>query len=96
MDDLQKFIEVAKGGLSVEVGEDNYDGLVEVMGHLLALKSRQTATDYMFEPLKETVELLQSYDQAITDEIHQQLEVMHGETTVTSPTLISILYYFYI
>lgn len=60
----------------MEIGEDDYDGLVEVMGHLLALKSRQMATDYMFEPLKETVDLLQSYDQAISDEIHKQLEVL--------------------
>ena len=75
LNDLQKFIEVAKGGLSVEIGEDDYDSLVQVMGHLLAVKSRQAATDNMFEPLKETVELLQSYDQTMSDEIHQQLEV---------------------
>lgn len=81
LNDLQKFIEVAKSGLSVEIGEDDYNGLVGVMGHLLAVKSRQTATDYMFEPLKETVELLQCYDQAMSDEIHQQLEVWFYRST---------------
>ena len=59
----------------MEIGEDNYDGLVEVMGHLMAIKDRQSATDHIFEPLKETIDLLQSYDQVMPDKIHQQLEV---------------------
>ena len=75
MNDLEEFIKVAKSGLSVEVGEDDYDGLVGVMGHLLAVKDRQPSTDSMFEPLKETIELLQSYDQVMSDAVHQQLEV---------------------
>ena len=45
------------------------------MGHLLAVKDRQATTDNMFEPLKETIELLQSYDQVMSDAVHQQLEV---------------------
>ena len=56
--------------------EGDYDGLVGVMGHLMAVKDRQATTDTMFEPLKETLELLQSYDQVLPDEVHQQLEVM--------------------
>ena len=77
MNDLEEFIKVAKSGLSVEVGEDDYDGLVGVMGHLLAVKDRQASTDNMFEPLKETIELLQSYDPVMSDAVHQQLEVCH-------------------
>ena len=73
--DLEEFIKVAKSGLSVEIGEDDYDGLVGVMGHLLAVKDRQATTDDMFEPLKETIELLHSYDQVMSDAVHQQLEV---------------------
>ena len=76
LNDLQEFIKVASGGLTTEVEEDDYDGLVGVMGHLLAVKDRQASTDTMFEPLKETLELLQSYDQVLPDEVHQQLEVM--------------------
>ena len=77
LNDLEEFIKVAKSGLSVEVGEDDYDGLVGVMGHLLAVKDRQASTDNMFEPLKETIELLHSYDQVMSDAVHQQLEVCH-------------------
>ena len=83
--DLEEFIKVAKSGLSVEVGEDDYDGLVGVMGHLMAVKDRQANTDKMFEPLKETIELLQSYDQVMSDEVHQQLEVCKNHPLVEMP-----------
>lgn len=66
---------MASSGLSVEVQDDDYDALVGVMGYLLAVKDRQATTDNMFEPLKETIELLNSYDQVMSDEVHQQLEV---------------------
>ena len=75
LNDLQDFIKVTSSGLSVEVPEEDYDTLVGVMGHLLAVKDRQATTDTMFEPLKETIELLQAYDQIMSDDVHQQLEV---------------------
>ena len=56
------------------------------MGHLMAVKDRQSATDNMFEPLKETIELLQSYDHVMSDAVHQQLEVRHKK-------LLAIVYY---
>ena len=59
--------------------EGDYDGLVEIMGHLIAVKDRQATTDVMFEPLKQTIELLASYDQEMSDETHQQLEVRHDD-----------------
>ena len=62
------------------------------MGHLMAVKDRQSATDNMFEPLKETIELLQSYDHAMSDEVHQQLEVCH-EKLATSPGPLSPSFY---
>ena len=75
LNDLQEFIKVTSSGLNAEVGEDDYEGLTGVMVHLLAIKDRQPTTDDMFEPLKETIELLQSYDHIMPDEVHQQLEV---------------------
>ena len=39
------------------------------------IKARQSNTDEMFEPLKETIELLKTYDQEMPDEIYKQLEV---------------------
>jgi dynein heavy chain len=75
LNDLQEFIKVTSSGLNAEVGEDDYQGLIGVMVHLLAIKDRQPTTDDMFEPLKQTIELLQSYDHTMPDEVHQQLEV---------------------
>lgn len=39
------------------------------------VKSRQSTTDEMFEPLKQTIELLKTYDQEMPEGIHKQLEV---------------------
>lgn len=57
------------------VEEGDYDGLVGVMIHLSAVKDRQPNTDNMFEPLKQTIELLKTYDQEMSDDVHRQLEV---------------------
>ena len=46
-----------------------------VMGHLMAVKDRQTVTDEMFEPLKQTIELLKTYGQEMPEEVHTQLQV---------------------
>ncbi|NXB68815.1 DYH9 protein, partial [Struthidea cinerea] len=72
--DLDEFIQTAERGLSRRVEKGDYGGLVEVMGHLLAVKERRSATDAMFEPLKETIELLRAYEQQLPEEVHQQLE----------------------
>nr|XP_054501355.1 dynein axonemal heavy chain 9-like [Agelaius phoeniceus] len=72
--DLDEFIQTAERGLSRKVERGDYSGLVEVMGHLLAVKERHSATDAMFEPLKETIELLRTYEQQLPEEVHQQLE----------------------
>ncbi|NXA70989.1 DYH9 protein, partial [Mohoua ochrocephala] len=72
--DLDEFIQTAERGLSRKVEKGDYGGLVEVMGHLLAVKERHNATDAMFEPLKETIELLRAYEQQLPEEVHQQLE----------------------
>ena len=46
-----------------------------MMGHLMAVKDKQPLADNMFEPLKETIELLKTYGQELPDEVHQQLQV---------------------
>lgn len=48
------------------------------MNHLLAVRDRQASTDTMFEPLKQTIELLKTYDQEMPDEIHTLLEVRNS------------------
>lgn len=46
-----------------------------MMGHLMAVKEKQPVADNMFEPLKDTIELLKTYGQELPDEVHQQLQV---------------------
>ncbi|KAL8211642.1 UNVERIFIED_CONTAM: Dynein heavy chain 9, axonemal [Gekko kuhli] len=73
--DLEKFIEIAERGLSQDVEKGDYEGLVDIMGHLMAVKERQTSTNEMFEPLKETIELLKIYEQELPGEVNKQLEM---------------------
>lgn len=49
---------MADAGLGKEVNEGDYNGLVECMGHLMAVRDRVDGTDKMFEPLKHTIDLL--------------------------------------
>uniref|UniRef100_A0A7M4EWH0 Dynein axonemal heavy chain 9 n=1 Tax=Crocodylus porosus TaxID=8502 RepID=A0A7M4EWH0_CROPO len=72
--DLEEFIKIADRGLGKKVEKGDYDGLVEIMGHLMAVKERQSSTDEMFEPLKQTIELLKIYEQELPEEVYKQLE----------------------
>ncbi|KAG8128896.1 hypothetical protein E2320_015667, partial [Naja naja] len=44
------------------------------MGQLMAVKDRQSSTDEMFEPLKQTIELLKNYEQELPGDVYRQLE----------------------
>ncbi|KAM6276202.1 LOW QUALITY PROTEIN: dynein axonemal heavy chain 11 [Spheniscus humboldti] len=68
-----EFIKVADAGLQRGVTKGDYCVLVEIMGHLLAVKQRLTTADELFEPLKEMVALLESYGQKMP-EVYAQLE----------------------
>uniref|UniRef100_A0A2K6TUR9 Dynein axonemal heavy chain 17 n=1 Tax=Saimiri boliviensis boliviensis TaxID=39432 RepID=A0A2K6TUR9_SAIBB len=72
--DLEAFMKGARMGLMKPLREGDYDGLVEVMGHLMKVKERQAATDNMFEPLKQTIELLKTYGEEMPEEIHLKLQ----------------------
>uniref|UniRef100_H2YYB5 AAA+ ATPase domain-containing protein n=1 Tax=Ciona savignyi TaxID=51511 RepID=H2YYB5_CIOSA len=75
LSDLEKFIKVVDKGMAIEVNEDlDYDCLVALIENLRDVKSRQNTTDEMFEPLKQTIELLKTYDQEMSEDIHKQLE----------------------
>ncbi|XP_019220092.2 LOW QUALITY PROTEIN: dynein heavy chain 11, axonemal [Oreochromis niloticus] len=74
LDELQKFIQATVEGLNQPIAKEDNHGFVEVMSHLLAVKDRQNATDKMFEPLRETVILLEQYGVTIPDQIYWQME----------------------
>ena len=74
MKELGEFIKLSDAGLLKPVEDGDYDGLVECMGHLVAVKDRQATTDDMFDPLKQTIELLKTYEQEMPEEVHMQLQ----------------------
>ena len=76
LNELQEFIQRTDTQLKRPVKEGDYNLLVETMAHLAAIKQREQATDALFAPLKETIELLKSYNQELPEEVHQQLEVL--------------------
>ena len=75
LNELSSFIVTADQGLTKPVNEGDYDGLVECMGYLMAVKDRSQSTDAMFEPLKQSIELLKSYEQELSEETHTLLQV---------------------
>ncbi len=48
-----------------------------MMGHLLAMKEKQFASDDLFGPLQSTIELLKTYEQELPEEVYLQLQVKH-------------------
>lgn len=71
---LENFIKESVSAMQVPLAEDDYDGLLKVMGYLFKVKERQVETDVMFEPLKEIMELLKDYSVEFPEEIYVQLQ----------------------
>ena len=74
LNELDSFIVEAIQAMQVELAEDDYDGLIKVMGYLFKVKERQLETDNMFEPLKEIMDLLFEYGMEFPEEVHVQLQ----------------------
>ena len=69
--------------MSGSVDEGDYQGLVDLMARLMAVKDKQTTADHMFEPLTQTIELLKTYQQELPDAVHLQLQVSYLKLTTT-------------
>ncbi|KAG7298071.1 hypothetical protein JYU34_018841, partial [Plutella xylostella] len=77
LDDLEQFIEYAVKELSVDLQEDDYDGLLKVMGVLNEVKLKVDAgTDLMFEPLRDIMDVLKEYGVEFPEETYEQLDVL--------------------
>ncbi|MED6240198.1 hypothetical protein ATANTOWER_017418 [Ataeniobius toweri] len=72
--ELSHFLEDTAGGLSTKVSDGDYAGLVNIMGHLMAIRDRQISNEQNFKPLKSTAELLKSYGQQLPEIVYTQLE----------------------
>lgn len=75
MKELTSFVEDTAHGLSNKVADGDYTGLVNIMGHLMAIRDRQISNEQHFKPLKSTAELLKTYGQQLPESIYTQLEV---------------------
>ncbi len=58
----------------------------------MAVKERHQATDNMFEPLKQTIELLKCYGQEMPEDVSQKLQVMSNVHVIYKYTVFKILY----
>ncbi|KAK6170907.1 hypothetical protein SNE40_019193 [Patella caerulea] len=88
--ELAEFIKVTDAGVTRPLEEGDYDGLVAIMGSLFAVKERQSTTDEMFEPLKQTIELLKTYDQEMPEEVHLQLQELPEQWNNTKKIAITV------
>ncbi|XP_049940954.1 dynein beta chain, ciliary-like [Schistocerca serialis cubense] len=71
LQELSDFIAEANKVLLTPV---DYDVLPKIMIYLNQVKERSLTTDQMFDPIKETINLLKTYDVEFSDEVHQQLQ----------------------
>ncbi|KAM6948829.1 LOW QUALITY PROTEIN: dynein axonemal heavy chain 11-like [Aplochiton taeniatus] len=72
--DLASFVQDTATGLSRRVTDGDYAGLVDIMGHLMAIRDRQISSEQHFKPLKSTGELLKTYGQQLPESVYTQLE----------------------
>lgn len=74
LNDLEEFIIYATKELSVELDEDDYEGLLQVMRVLNEVKAKQDAgTDNMFEPLRDIIDVLKEYGVDFPEETYEQV-----------------------
>jgi dynein heavy chain, axonemal len=74
--DLDIFVKEKDKYLVKEVKEGEYDSLVEMMGHLGAVRDKTIIYDNMFDPIKKKIELLKTYGQEVSDEVYEKLQVI--------------------
>ncbi|XP_042285828.1 dynein axonemal heavy chain 11 isoform X2 [Thunnus maccoyii] len=72
--ELSSFVQDTAHGLSNKVSDGDYAGLVDIMGHLMAIRDRQISNEQHFKPLKSTSELLKTYGQQLPESVYTQLE----------------------
>ncbi|XP_039545600.1 dynein heavy chain 11, axonemal [Pimephales promelas] len=72
--ELGSFIENTEIGLAKTVTDGDYSKLVDIMGHLMAIRDRQGSTEQHFKPLKATSNLLKTYNQQLPEHVYILLE----------------------
>lgn len=77
LDDLEKFINYASKELSVELGDDDYEGLLKVMRVLNEVRAKVDAgTEQMFDPLRDIIDVLKEYGVDFPEETYEQVRFL--------------------
>lgn len=78
--DLASFIGNTELGLVKTVTDGDYGKLVEIMGHLMAIRDRQLSTEQHFKPLKATADLLKTYNQQLPEHNYILMKVIRSQS----------------
>ena len=73
--ELKHFINEVERGLTQPLDEGEYSNLVKIMTCLVNVRDRAPDTEFMFEPLRQIVDLLLSYDIEFNEETYRLMQV---------------------
>ncbi len=93
--ELSSFVQDTAHGLSNKVSDGDYAGLVDIMGHLMAIRDRQISNEQHFRPLKSTAELLKTYGQQLPESVYTQLEVCTNAQIRTFPWVLADMHIYH-
>lgn len=94
INELEEFIDDAIKGMqaAATLTEDDYEGLLKVMGYLMRVKDRQQATDDMFDPLKDIMKLLKEYGVEFSEETYVRLQELPEKWTSCKKVMVFFTY----
>uniref|UniRef100_T1IU37 Dynein beta chain, ciliary n=1 Tax=Strigamia maritima TaxID=126957 RepID=T1IU37_STRMM len=90
LNNLDEFVKVKSVNLTRSIRDGDYEALVDTMGDLLEIKDRLEETDKMFEPIKQMIELLRTYNEEMPEEIHQLLQELPEKWANTKRVALSV------
>ncbi|KAG8226803.1 hypothetical protein J437_LFUL002849 [Ladona fulva] len=90
LSELAQFITEADDALLQPVFEGDYQTLVNIMNYLRQVKDRCAACNDVFEPLRETVELLRTYEQELPEEVYLLMQTLPEKWANTKKIAVSV------
>lgn len=86
LNEFNSFIKDSKTGLSGELVEGDYNGLVKAMGLLLAVKNRGSSAEAIFESIRKTMSLLKQFSVELPEESVKLINDLPEEWGTVSKT----------
>jgi dynein heavy chain, axonemal len=72
LQELEDFIVSSTAVLKMEATEEDFETLLKILSVITQIKEREVVTDNMFEPLKEVVALLKTYNEDFNEAVYNQ------------------------